>query len=266
MLQSQTAPATFAISWFETAFNQRLSAALSLAERPLGLSLTSTFSGVITFLRSGSQWAFSAVFVSFRRPCFLGPKCCWSKLARSCPPRKRLTSLSSSEWKVITQRRPPGRSASLAARSPAWSSFSSSFTKMRKAWKVLVAAWAGRLSRSLRVYATAAGSDPGDKEMARIRILNQFESGILSLLDTARLLYKRSLSFSPSPSAEEGSCSKVSWGEAMVDVCWRAAEAGDSGGEACRDRLRLSAESTFTSNFKHWSRQGLREPFPPGIH
>lgn len=147
-----------------------------MAERPLGLSLTSSFSGVITFLRSGSQWAFSAASLSLRRPCFLGLKWCWSKLDRSCPWRKCLTSLSSSEWKVITHRRPPGRSASLAARSPAWSSFSSSLTKIRKAWKVLVAMWAGRLSRSLRAYATAAGSDPGDKEMARIRILKCLNS------------------------------------------------------------------------------------------
>lgn len=39
----------------------------------------------------------------------------------------------------------------------------------------------------------------------------------------------------------------------MVDVCRRAGEAGDSGGEACRDTVRLSATSTSTSNFaSHW--------------
>lgn len=124
---------------------------------------------MITFLRRGSQSTLpTSLFPSTRSllPCFLGLK--WSRLDKSSPWRKRFTSLSSSEWKVITQRRPPGVSAERAARSPAWSSFSSSFTKIRRAWKVLVATCAGLWSRSLRAWTTAAGKDPRGKEMGRV--------------------------------------------------------------------------------------------------
>src|SRR5690606_10369100 len=54
---------------------------------------------------------------------------------------KRLTMRSSSEWKLITARRPPGLSAASAASSPASRSPSSRLTWMRIAWNERVAGW-----------------------------------------------------------------------------------------------------------------------------
>ena len=48
---------------------------------------------------------------------------------------KRFTSRSSSEWKLITASRPPGRNIEKAAGSAASSDPSSSLTAMRRAWK-----------------------------------------------------------------------------------------------------------------------------------
>src|ERR671933_2816725 len=54
---------------------------------------------------------------------------------RSSRRRNRFTIRSSSEWKLITARRPPGRRSSSAAGSARSSAPSSSFTAMRGAWK-----------------------------------------------------------------------------------------------------------------------------------
>ena len=51
--------------------------------------------------------------------------------------RKRcFTSLSSSEWKVMTHRRPPGKRRSNMASRPSLKASSSPFTAMRSAWNV----------------------------------------------------------------------------------------------------------------------------------
>jgi hypothetical protein len=54
---------------------------------------------------------------------------------------KRLTRRSSSEWKEIAARRPPGRSSSHAAGRARSSEPSSSFTTIRIAWKTRFAGW-----------------------------------------------------------------------------------------------------------------------------
>src|SRR5205085_1178742 len=53
--------------------------------------------------------------------------------------KNSLTRRSSSEWKDTTASLPPGASSSSAAASPRSSSSNSSFTAIRKAWKVRVA-------------------------------------------------------------------------------------------------------------------------------
>src|SRR5690606_5391608 len=53
----------------------------------------------------------------------------------------RLTVRSSSEWKLITARRPPGLGAARAASSPVSRSASSRLTWMRIAWNERVAGW-----------------------------------------------------------------------------------------------------------------------------
>lgn len=71
-----------------------------------------------------------------------------SRKARPCPLwqpdilKARLTRRSSREWNEIIAKRPPCRSNLYAASNPAHSSFNSSFTKIRRAWNTLVAAWA----------------------------------------------------------------------------------------------------------------------------
>ena len=51
----------------------------------------------------------------------------------------RFTSLSSSEWKVMIARRPPGARASTAAGMASSTTANSSFTAMRIPWNVRVA-------------------------------------------------------------------------------------------------------------------------------
>src|SRR5690606_8906177 len=57
-----------------------------------------------------------------------------------------LAMRSSSEWKLITTRRPPAFSRCIAASSPVSRSASSRFTWMRMAWKLRVAGWIRLLS------------------------------------------------------------------------------------------------------------------------
>lgn len=161
----------------------RLTAALSLADLPLGFSSTSSLLGSTTFLCSLTQWTLSlppsssSASSSSSSSSFL---CRWARALwrmlwrggalRSSPLRKRLAMRSSSEWNVRTQRRPPGRRRSWAAWSPATSSFSSSFTKIRSAWKVLVATCEGLCRRSRRAYRALAGNAPAEKEGKNVRI------------------------------------------------------------------------------------------------
>ena len=56
--------------------------------------------------------------------------------AGTCPAENRFTIRSSSEWKLITASRPPGRSIASAGGSAASSAASSSLTAMRSAWKM----------------------------------------------------------------------------------------------------------------------------------
>ena len=60
---------------------------------------------------------------------------------RASAAKKRLTILSSSEWKLMTAIRPPGRSRRTAAGSACSSDSSSSLTTMRSAWKTRFAGW-----------------------------------------------------------------------------------------------------------------------------
>lgn len=139
----------------------RLTAALSFADLPLGFSSTSSLLGSTTFLCSRTQWTLSlpplssSASSSSSSLLWKWVRALWRMLRRggalrSSPLRKRLVMRSSSEWKVRTERRPPGRRRSWAVWSPATSSFSSSFTKIRSAWKVLVATWEGLCRRSRR--------------------------------------------------------------------------------------------------------------------
>ena len=101
------------------------------------------------------------------------------RLPRGAPPerscRKRLTTRSSSEWKVTTASQPPGASARSAAARPRASSPSSSLTAMRSAWKLRVAAcgWPGfgrGSSRSIRPASCSVvvkGADRRSATMAR---------------------------------------------------------------------------------------------------
>lgn len=141
----------------------RLTAALSLADLPLGFFSISALLGSTTFLCSLTQWTLSpspsssSASSSCSSSSFLWrwARALWRTLRlggalRSSPLRKRLAMRSSSEWNVRMQRQPPGRRKSWAVWSPATSSFSSSFTKIRSAWKVLVATCEGLCRRSRR--------------------------------------------------------------------------------------------------------------------
>lgn len=147
-----------------------LTAVLSLADRALGFSCTSSSLGFITFFRltqctllppsspSSSSSSSSSCTAGWALACCRRLR--RGGAARSSPRRKRLVRRSSREWKVRTQSRPLGRSRVWATRRPAWSSFSSSFTNIRKAWKVLVATCEGRCRRSRRAYNALAGNAP----------------------------------------------------------------------------------------------------------
>src|SRR3989344_477724 len=91
---------------------------LNFALLALGLETNSSWSGIIGFL-----------FTSFPSPAFA--------LSR----KKFLTILSSSEWKEMTANRPSGLSNLNPFSRPSSRAESSSFTAMRKAWKVFVAGW-----------------------------------------------------------------------------------------------------------------------------
>ena len=68
-----------------------------------------------------------------------------------------LTARSSSEWKLMTARRPPGASTSNAAARPACSWPSSSLMNMRSAWKVRVAGFLpGSRVRTARATSSAS--------------------------------------------------------------------------------------------------------------
>src|SRR5450631_2097349 len=106
------------------------SAARSFAERARGLAEISSSSGVTGRLVKMTK---------------LGAACAISGRCRDPPPalarstRKFLTMRSSSEWNDTTTSRPPGFNTRSAAESARCSSSSSSLTKIRKAWNVLVA-------------------------------------------------------------------------------------------------------------------------------
>src|SRR5436190_1142912 len=108
-------------SWSQAGASVR-TAALSLAERDRGLAATSLSVGLT------GRWLRNRKLGAGRAPVCGGrwrePRS--SGVARSL--RKRLTSRSSSEWKVTTTRRPPGASTRSAAARPRPSSESSSLT------------------------------------------------------------------------------------------------------------------------------------------
>src|SRR5690606_4302787 len=76
------------------------------------------------------------------------------------PAMNRLTMRSSSEWKLITASRPPGRSASCAAASPSSRSDSSRLTWMRMAWNERVAGWMSGLPGARRCRGTTEAISP----------------------------------------------------------------------------------------------------------
>ena len=104
------------------------------------------------------------------RPSFRRGRACTGTTGRrrsagsTCDSRcmKRLTTRSSSEWKLMTARRPPGLKTSSAAARPCSSWPSSSLMNMRSAWNVRVA---GCLpgSRVRTAPATSAASCAGPR-------------------------------------------------------------------------------------------------------
>ena len=115
----------------------RRRATRSFAERARGFRASSAASGSIALrVTSAKRGVSAAVSGAWRLPRGAAPERSW---------RKRLTTRSSSEWKVTTASQPPGASARSAAARPRASSPSSSLTAMRSAWKLRVAGcgWPG---------------------------------------------------------------------------------------------------------------------------
>src|SRR6185437_1292389 len=126
-------------------------AALSFAERDRGFAASSASDGPHGPLNSRLKLGAAAVFTggAWRDPAGVRP-------ARTA--RKVFTILSSSEWNVTTQSRPPVFSARSAASSPASNSESSSFTAMRIAWNERVAGWTLAPRRPPRVFSMNSAS------------------------------------------------------------------------------------------------------------
>ncbi len=97
---------------------------------------------------------------SFMRGCADGGitgKCASAGSALEWRAMNCLTARSSSEWKLMTARRPPGASTSNAAASPACSCPSSSLMNMRSAWNVRVAGFLpGSRVRTARATSSAS--------------------------------------------------------------------------------------------------------------
>src|SRR5690348_6173658 len=110
-------------------FHPSFSATRNTALRARGLRASSASPGVCAWpIRRNVNGADGAG----GKPRRTGGSCDWSR--RNC-----LTARSSREWKLITHRRPPGRSRATAPRNPRASASISPFTAMRRAWKLRVA-------------------------------------------------------------------------------------------------------------------------------
>src|SRR5215217_381478 len=141
--------------------------ARSLAERARGLAAVSASEGSTWPLNGSSKVGVGPPVTggAWREPPGRRP-------ARAA--KKALAMRSSSEWNVTTPNRPPGfRIASAPSRPPS-SSVSSSFTAMRRAWKVLVAGWTLAPRRPPRAFSTtsARSSVRSNGRSARRRTMN----------------------------------------------------------------------------------------------